>query len=216
MLQQFLLGDCLQILPTLDVPVSLTLCDPPYGIRYRSNMGKVRKDKLLNDDTPFTAFLAESYRLTVDGGCLLCFCGWQTSESFRNAISEAGYTVKSQIVWDKTYHGMGDLKGQFAPQHELLWFATKGRFRFPGRRPKSVIRCPKIPPFKMLHPTEKPVALLRDLIEATTVPEAVVLDPCAGVGTTLQAAESCGRSYVGIEIEAKYYEVGVSRLHSGH
>ena len=49
--------------------------------------------------------------------------------------------IRSQIVWDKMVHGMGDHKSQFAPKHELIWWAVKGRFAFPGGRPALVSRC---------------------------------------------------------------------------
>lgn len=72
---------------------------------------------------------------------------------------------------------MGDLKAQFAPRHDVVIFATKGRFEFPGKRPDDVIACPKVGNSSLIHPNEKPVALLERLIEATTEPGALILDP---------------------------------------
>ena len=123
----------------------------------------------------------------------------------------AGLTVKSVIVWDRQAHGMGDLKASFAPRHDVVIFATKGSFAFPGRRPDDAIACPKVGNASLIHPNEKPVALLERLVEATTEPNDIVLDPFAGSGSTLAAAAKTGRRYIGIEIDPKYSEIAAKR-----
>lgn len=87
-----------------------------------------------------------------------------------DALRLAGLTVKSVIVWDKKAHGMGDLKGSFAPRYEVIIFAAKGRFELPGKRPDDLIACAKVGNQSLTHPNEKPVELLEQLIEATTTP----------------------------------------------
>lgn len=63
-----------------------------------------------------------------------------------------------------------------------------------------------------LHPTQKPLLLMKALIEMTTVPEQVVLDPFCGSGTTLVAALQLGRQYIGIELGDEYYNVKLKRI----
>lgn len=63
-----------------------------------------------------------------------------------------------------------------------------------------------------LHPTQKPVRLMQALIELTTKPDQIVLDPFAGSGSTLVAARSLRRKFIGYEMEPKYAEVCRSRL----
>ena len=70
---------------------------------------------------------------------------------------------------------MGDLKGSFAPRYEAIIFATKGRYELPGKRPDDLIACAKVGNQSLTHPNEKPVALLEQLIEATTIPGALIL-----------------------------------------
>lgn len=62
------------------------------------------------------------------------------------------------------------------------------------------------------HPTEKPVGLLRRLIEATTAEGQLVADPFGGVASTLVAAKVSGRRYWGAEIDEEYFKVGQRRL----
>ena len=63
-----------------------------------------------------------------------------------------------------------------------------------------------------LHVAQKPIKLLRALIEMTTIPGQVVLDPFCGSGSTLVAAKSAGRHYLGFEIDADAVKVAKERL----
>ncbi|WP_343155592.1 DNA methyltransferase [Pseudomonas aeruginosa] len=62
------------------------------------------------------------------------------------------------------------------------------------------------------HPTEKPVTSLQPLIESFTHPNAIVLDPFAGSGSTCVAALQSGRRYIGIELLEQYHRAGQQRL----
>jgi site-specific DNA-methyltransferase (adenine-specific) len=125
----------------------------------------------------------------------------------------AGFTVKSVIVWDRMVHGMGDLKAAFAPRHDTCIFAVKGSYAFPDSRPVDVIQCQRLDGNKLTHPNEKPVELMRRLIEATTKPNDLILDPFAGSGTTLVAALQSGRRYMGVEISPEHYQTAQRRIY---
>jgi site-specific DNA-methyltransferase (adenine-specific) len=107
---------------------------------------------------------------------------------------------------------MGDLKGSFAPRYDTCIFAAKGRYTLPGGRPDDVIQCPKVSNNALVHPNEKPVDLMRQLIEATTLPGALILDPFTGSGSTLVAAALTGRQYIGIEISAEHHATAQRRV----
>ena len=204
-------GDCMQILPKL-APESaqLVLADPPYGIAYESTKGV----RIANDDNPFIWWMREAFRVVADRGAMLCFCRWDVQEVFRVAAQSAGFTLKSQVVWDKDWPGMGDTTATFSPVHEVIWFATKGRFKFPGGRPRSVIRGRRPASQHRTHPTEKPVELLEQLITATTRPGDLIVDPFAGTGSSGVAAKRTGRSWTGIELHPEYVEIARSRIRS--
>ena len=63
-----------------------------------------------------------------------------------------------------------------------------------------------------LHPTQKPLSALLPLVETFSVPQGTVLDPFTGSGSSLLAAKMLGRSYVGIELDAKYHTIASRRL----
>ncbi|WP_208319515.1 DNA-methyltransferase [Intestinimonas butyriciproducens] len=181
------------------------ITDPPYGINYVSPTGA----RIQNDAAPFIWFLYDAFRVLKPGssgrGTLVCFTRWDVQQVFIDAIRLAGFVVKSEVIWDKMQHGMGDLKSQFAPSHENIIFAVKGKFSFPGHRPKDLITHRKLPGSQMIHPTEKPVPLLADLITAVTKPGDLILDPFAGSGSTLVAAKKTGRRFTGIELDNVHY-----------
>ena len=64
-----------------------------------------------------------------------------------------------------------------------------------------------------LHPTQKPVAALKPLIEAFTQPGDIVFDPFCGSGSTLLAAKILNRRYLGIELDPQYHVAATNRLH---
>ncbi len=205
-------ADALRLMP--DRSVQCVVADPPYGIDFQSKFGKTRRfDRLANDKRPYIWWLGEAGRVLQPGGALVCFCVQQVQEDFRRAIELAGLRVRSQVIWDREWHGVGDTAAMFAPQHDVIWFATQGRgFAFRNRRPKSVLRFKRLAPGRLEHPTQKPVELLSHLIECTSDPEGLVLDPCAGSGSTGVAAVQLGRRFVGMELADEYTAVARRRL----
>lgn len=202
--------DELRQLPSGSVDAIIT--DPPFGIDHQPHRRAdgSRLDKIAGDAAPPIWFLPEAYRVLKDGGAMLCFVRYDVEAAWRWGIRLAGFRPRAQIVWDKGCHGMGDTRSDWAPQHENIVFATKGRFVFPGKRPGTVLRRRRVTGRE--HPHEKPIELMRELIAAITRPGDLVLDPFLGSGATACAAYELGRRFVGIELEAMYVALAESRL----
>ena len=206
-------GDCLRLMLDL-VPESVDACitDPPYGIDYQSSRTTDKRAKIANDTKPYIWWLPHAYRAMKADSCLVCFTRWDVQEIFRAAIECAGFTVKSQVIWDRCIHGMGDLEGSFAPQHDVVWFAAKGNFKLPGKRPKSVLRCQRLQGEELTHPNEKPLGILAELILAVTKPGGVVLDPFMGSGVSGAACAKLGREYIGVELDDVHFDTARRRI----
>jgi DNA modification methylase len=116
------------------------------------------------------------------------------------------------LLWEKgDWPGMGDVCLPWGPSTEEIYVIGSG---FSGKRSGQVIRVPFRPGgISARHPTEKPVALLADLI--AKCPAGTVIDPFLGSGTTLVAAKQLGRRAIGIEIEERYCEIAAKRLAQG-
>ena len=204
-------ADCIDVLRRMpDGCVDAVVTDPPYGISYRSSVARYKP--IANDDRPFIWWLREAFRVTKEPGALLCFCRWDVQEAFKFAIDLAGWNIRSQIVWDRLRHGVGDTKATFAPRHDVVWFGTRGRFAFPSGRPASVLPFARVPWQRSVHPTEKPVALLRRLVRAITPLGGLVADPFAGSGSTGVAAIVEGFRFLGVELDPAYVPDARRRL----
>lgn len=205
--------ELLKALP--DGSVDCVVTDPPYWISYQSarRTDKAKwKPKIANDGKPFIWWAFDAARVLNDGGRLLCFCRWDTSEAFRLAIEWSGLTLRSQIVWDRESHGMGDTRGSPSPRHDIIWYATKGRYEFMDKRPCSVVRSMRLSGQSLVHPNEKPVDLMEQLVRSYSSAEETVLDPFCGSGTTGVACVQTGRNFIGFEIDPKYCEIARKRI----
>ena len=101
---------------------------------------------------------------------------------------------------------MGDLSFPWGPSHEEIYIIGEG---FAGPRMGTVLRRDRIGG-NGDHPTEKPLSVLKRLIERC--PSGGVVDPFMGVGSTLVAAKEMQRQAIGIEIEERYCEIAAKRL----
>lgn len=205
-------GDCIDGMRQLAADsADAVVTDPPYGIDYQSKTKRHRK--IANDKRPFIWWLHEAYRVLREGGALVCFCRWDVQDAFKQAIEWAGFDVRSQVVWDRGAHGMGDTQAQFAPRHDVMWFAVKGRgFRFPGSRPASVLQAMRVPGAALVHPNQKPEELMAKLIRSVTPPGGLVVEPFAGSGSTMVAAVREGFRVVGFELDQEHFNTTVGRL----
>lgn len=208
-------GDCCELLTKVaSGSVHCILADPPYGIAYESKAMAM----LANDQQPYVWWLSHASRVLADEGVLVCFCRWDVGEAFRQAIAWSGLQMAGQLVWDRMLHGQGDTSRTPAPQHDIAWVATKGKWTFPSTRGRSVVRAMKERggfgecANGLLHPTMKPIALMEELVLTYSAPGQTVLDPTMGSGSTGVAAVKHGRKFVGIELDDTYFAVARARI----
>ena len=226
-------GDCLDLLDSLgDASVDLIVTDPPYGVSYRSNRQRVDRkksvkenqsvvcrnhffDQIANDDSIPTEWLEGAYRVLKPDSALYAFVHWTKWTEMVIAASNYGFQVKNMIVLNKSNHGMGDLKGSYAPKHELLMFAVKGRHvcRWPNGRQSDVWSVPvKFSGGHRFHPNEKPLSWLEPAILNSSDEGAVVLDPFMGSGSTGVACAKMNRKFIGAEMDSSYAAIAKERI----
>jgi len=181
------LGDCLEILPTLE-KVDAVITDPPYGIgfgashtKWSANSGVVlgEWDKAI-PDVSFLLPLADS--VVIWGG-----------ERFSLPVRRGWFT------W---------VKPDAAPTFSSTEFAWTNRDK-PARH--FIYSIGATNPERVGHPTQKPLALMNWCIEQIKA-IGTILDPFMGSGTTGVACANLGRKFIGIEIESKYFDIACERI----
>lgn len=213
-------GDCVRLMADMpDSTADLVIADPPYGMDYRSSRRNTPFAPIIGDRTFNPAFhhawLTETHRLLKPNTHLYVFCSDHHIGRFRDTIADVGFTLKRTLIWLKRGGGMGDLAGDYAPSAEYIVFAHKGRRTLNGRRDPNVLEYRRVPPKRMIHPTEKPVELLRYLIRKSTTIGETLLDPFAGSAPAGAAAMLERRNYIGIELDAAHIPVARERAGSG-
>lgn len=209
-------GDAFYVLPKLSRDHHLLVTDPPYGIDFQSNRRVDKLDKIAGDDGSLDVAAA----LTL--ACKVLGRGRHAYVFGPKEVLPPELCATVDLIWDKGLIGTGNLALPWAPQHEPITFAVyepsqanraKGYGQLSARMRKgSIIRAQRPQGAATgRHPNEKPVLLLRQLIESSSSWGECILDPFVGSGSTLVAAVLEGRRAVGIEIDERYCDMAAKR-----
>jgi DNA modification methylase len=193
--------------------VPLVLTDPPYGIDYESTTGKA---PIANDGSAdFEAFLARALpavRSAMTSGATLYWFAAGGGAALGQALLAVSrhFTLQNLIVWDKETPGLG---WRWRRSWEAIVEASLGRPArwYGGTHRRNVLRWPKLIPDGEDHPTPKPPELLAELIRVSSKVGQQILDPFAGSGSTLIAAQLTGRVCYACELEPGYCELTLDR-----
>ena len=185
--------------------VDLVITDPPYESleKYRK-MGTTTRLKVSKSSNNqwFTIFpndrfenlFKEVYRVLSKNAHFYLFCDQETMFFVKPIAEKMGFKFWKAIVWDKVNIGMGY---HYRSRHEFILFFEK------GKRKLNDLGIPDVLAYKRIYsgyPTEKPVPLIKVLIEQSSSSGELVVDPFFGSGATLLAAKNCGREYLGSDI----------------
>lgn len=206
-------GDSLKILETLeDNCIDVVLTDPPYGISYVSNRsifdGAITKRGLLNDGEEEAFKLLDKtceilQRKTANNAHLYFFCSWSVFSNFEKIISKY-FTIKTPIVWDKGNKGSGDLDNDWGNQTEIILYCVKGK-KLVNTRRGNLISVARLHTSKMVHPTQKPIELLKEILKVSVTDGDFIVDPFMGSGSTIKAANELKYKSLGIELDNEMF-----------
>lgn len=213
----------------------MVFTDPPYNVRIDGNVcgsGQIHHEEFIMasgeiSDVEFSDFLGavakNLVQCTTDGSLHFWFMDWRHLAQLADACGRHYTDLVNICIWAKTNAGMGSL---YRSQHEMIpifkngtaphinnvqlgkygrnrtnvWFYEGVNTLNPDRRAELA-----------LHPTVKPVALVKDAIRDCSNRGDIVLDPFLGSGTTILAAEQAGRRGYGLELDPRYVDVAIRR-----
>ena len=214
-----------------DQSVDLIVTDPPYNLGMYST-GNIKiswREDINNDLAKWDTIEFDPSRLTDEflrilkpDGNIFAFTSynlvWKWHESF-----DVLFDTFQFMVWHKTNPTPNFFKKGFLNSCELImamWNKGHKRNFIDQSQMHNHFESGicmwheriKWPDWKTLHPTQKPIKLLKHLIGIASNPGDVVFDPFMGVGSTWAAALSLDRKFVGFELEDNYFQAAVNRL----
>jgi hypothetical protein len=178
-------------------------------VSYRDRTGRTVQNDV--DETWLKPAMAEAYRVLKQDRVAVMFYGWTKVDAFFEAWRGADFQPVGHIVFRKSYSSQSRFLHY---QHEQAFLLAKGRPPLPKQPLGDVMDLPYSD--NKLHPMQKPVPALAQLIRSFSLRGESVLDPFAGSGSTCAAALLTGRKYTGVEMDDTYFEQASSRLQRVH
>lgn len=218
-------GNAIDFMKTLEnESVDLIVTDPPYKVTARGNAGNsggMMQSKLSmqgkifkhNDIRPIE-YIPEFYRLLKDGSHCYIMTNHVNLQEMLNTATECGFRFIKSLIWNKGNKIMGQF---YMSQFEYILFFRKGKGKKINKcGTADILNVPnkktKGEDGKNIHDTEKPVELMKILIENSSQEGELVLDPFLGVGATAMACKELNRDYIGVELDEKYYNIACKRV----
>lgn len=211
-------GDCLNVLAKDIQPgiVDTILTDPPYGMK-ADKMGK--GEFHMYDDSPETALeicrfiIQRGFDLLKPKGLLFMFCDIDHFVTLRDHANRMAYSVwRAPIIWRKGTDGHAPWgRAGFIRTYECLLFCVKGQKELVFSGGPDIMDFKRPSRSERVHSAEKPVDLLAHLINISTLPHQVVLDPCMGSGPIVTAATRQKVRLIGVEKDKEAYDLAVAR-----
>ena len=185
----------------------MVFCDAPYGYKYESNYQD--KYEMLQNDDKILDFIPAIWGAMKDNCPVYEFCGWQSLKQWLEYFENTSLDLKNVIIWKKNNWSMGDLKGAYAGQYEVILYLNKGRVELNGARDTDIWEFDREPP--KMHPTMKPIELIAYALNKSSKKGDVVLDCFGGSGSTLIACEQLNRKCYMCELDPHYCDVILQR-----
>jgi len=220
------LADFRAVLPTLS-PFHHCITDPPYEVeahtKGRRLLGKQRNGNrtveygALDFDAITSDLRDEFCKQTarVCSGWILAFCQAEAVGEWRDSLVDSGCKYRRSMIWrkpDGPPQFTGDRPGMGYESIVAAWAGT-GRSIWNGGGKHGVFEHPQRDNNNpKQHMTQKPIALMLELVSLFTNYSETVIDPFMGSGTTLVACAKLERPAIGIEVEERFFEIACQRV----
>lgn len=211
-------GHAEDVLPLMRTEsVDLVITDPPYGVENQSNRRAEKFDVIAYDGAGDRDLIRDVLR-----ECVRIVAQQRHLYVFGPADALDGLKVSDvvELIWNKQALGSGDVTSAWGPSHERINFTVSkhrhagkaGKPTLPTRLRKGTVLGYTRPTGRNVrHPNEKPVPLLRELVESSSKQGDLILDPYAGSGSTGVAAILTGRRAILCEVKREFAQLAADR-----
>lgn len=218
------LGDCRDILPAIGA-VDHVISDPPYEDELHGAIGRIRRNDgrtmcqdfgfsgVNSDRAEFAHIVCEASR-----GWVILFTLAEGVRAWRDDMQAVGAKWDTTLAWVKPdasprFNGQGAARGF---ECAVTAWCGKGHRSWNGGGRRGVFTHCCNTEREGVHPTEKPVRLMMDLVSLYTQPEQFIADPFMGSGTTGVACVKLGRRFLGIEQDATHFATACRRIEAAY
>lgn len=207
---RLLLGDCMEVLPTLG-KVDAVITDPPFDAK--THGGADAKFSAIDFEPLADASALAKVLVQISSGWVVAFCAFEQLGDYQRGAGDAWIRAG---IWDKVSN-MPQMTGDRPAQggEGVAIMHRPGRKHWNGGG-KAAIWRHLVERGEKQHPTQKPLALMCELLELFTQPEHSVLDPYMGGGSTGVAAIKLGRKFIGIERDADHFATACRRIEQAY
>lgn len=218
--------DCFKLFKKIKeqkIEVNLILTDPPYNISRKNNFKTIGRNGIdfgkwdWNFDQ--TKWIKEIYEIVKPGGSVLIFNDWKNMGIISKALEKAGFIIKDLLRWIKKNPMPRNIERRYVTDFEYIVWAVKPGGKWTFNFKKTSDKKYLIPEYKgcvvlsnKIHPTQKNVSVLEELLKIHSNKNEIILDPFAGSGSTLIACLKQERSFIASEINKNYYDLSIERL----
>ena len=217
--------NCLTAIKNMpDMCIDLIVTDPPYKLTSRGGSGtmggywkeeKAKKGVIFdNNSISCKEYLPEFYRILKNKSILYLMCNNTNLQEMINVATQSGFKFVKSLIWEKG--------NKICGRYYMNCFEYILLFRKGGDKPikncgtpdilKIPIKKQKDSNGKNLHDTEKPVELMKILIENSSDENDIILDPFMGIGSAGIASKELKRNFIGIELDEKYFNIAKERI----
>ena len=204
--------------------IDLIVTDPPYKTTKRGNSGNAGgmcRNKLFSKGIVFKEnnikpeeYIPEFFRVLKEDSHCYVMTNHVNLQNMLNVATNVGFKFIKCLIWDKGNKIMGQY---YMSQFEYILFFRKSKGKKINNCGTSdILSVPnkkdKDENGKNLHDTQKPVELMKILIENSSQEGEIVLDPFMGIGSTGIACIECGRNFIGIELDKNYFNIAKERI----
>lgn len=180
---------------------------------FQKEINKKGKVFSYNEITP-DKYIPELFRILKDGSHCYIMTNHVNLQNILNTATQNDFHFIKSLIWNKGNKIMGQY---YMSQFEYILFFRKGKgIRINNCGTSDILNIPNIKTKdrngKNLHDTEKPVELMKTLIENSSKENGLVLDPFMGIGSTGIAAIKSNRKFIGIEIDETYFNTAKERI----
>ena len=216
-------SDCFELINKLkekNKMVDAIITDPPYNVSRKSNFHTMGRqgvdfggwDKVFDQ----ISWIKPALEILKKGGNIVIFNDWKNMSYLKDELENNNCLIKEIIVWKKPNPMPRNRDRLYVTTCEFAIWATKGKgWTFNRQRDtyeNAIFEYPSVHSSKRIHPTQKPIELMEDIIKIHTNENDLVFDPFGGSFTTAVACKNLNRQFICCDIDSTYVEKGKERL----